>query len=221
MATQFGWKAAIAVLVNATGLLVAMHRVLPAASAADMDANICNAAPIPWGVTLIHFGFLAAVVVCAHHPVLFAGLLLFFLGFTQAYERYQSPLMLRESLLVAFFLGGLVVVGGLQQWWLQPIVASLNAHVLYFGALGLTAVMDNAAITYLGSLIEGMSDQAKFMLVAGSVAGGGLTVIANAPNPAGISIVRAGFADESVGVGALFLAAIVPTCVASAALLIL
>ncbi|KAG8152926.1 putative Na+/H+ antiporter [Burkholderia catarinensis] len=221
MAMQFGWKAAIAVLVNATGLLVAMRHVLPVASAADGDVDVRDTAPLPWGVTLIHFGFLAAVVLCAHHPVLFAGLLLFFLGFTLAYERYQSPLMLRESLLVAFFLGGLVVLGGLQQWWLQPIVESMNAHVLYVGALGLTAVMDNAAITYLGSLITGMSDQAKYLLVAGAVAGGGLTVIANAPNPAGIAIVRAGFADESVSMGALLLAAIAPTCVASAALLML
>jgi hypothetical protein len=156
----------------------------------------------------------------AHHPVIFIGLFLFFLGFTQAYERYQSPLMLRESLLVAFFLGGLVVLGGLQQWWLRPVVESMNAHVLYAGALGLTAMMDNAAITYLGSLIPGLPDDAKYMLVAGAVAGGGLTVIANAPNPAGLAIVRKGFRDESVGVFALLVAALAPTCVASAALLL-
>jgi hypothetical protein len=56
---------------------------------------------------------------------------------------------------------------------------------MYFGATALTAITDNAALTYLGSLVEGVSDQLKYALVAGAVSGGGLTVIANAPNPAG------------------------------------
>jgi len=218
MAAQFGWKAVIAVLVNATALTLAMRGAIKAhvfSDRAEADR------PVPFGVTLVHVGFLIGVVLSAHHPVVFIGLFLFFLGFTEAYARYQSPLMLRESLLVAFFLGGLVVLGGLQQWWLQPIVSSMDAYALYAGALGLTAIMDNAAITYLGSLIAGMSDEAKYMLVAGAVAGGGLTVIANAPNPAGLAIVRKGFEDESVSVGALLLAALGPTLVATAALLIL
>ncbi|MGU7817040.1 putative Na+/H+ antiporter [Burkholderia sp. AW49-1] len=218
MATQFGGKAVVAMLVNATVLTALMRGALEKAPAAAADAGGVHA---PAGVTLIHFGFLVGVVLGAHHPVVFIGLLLFFLGFTAAYERYQSPLMLRESLLVAFFLGGLVVLGGLQQWWLQPIVSSMDAYALYAGALGLTAIMDNAAITYLGSLIAGMPDEAKYMLVAGAVAGGGLTVIANAPNPAGLAIVRSGFQDESVSVLGLLAAAIVPTCVATAALLLL
>ncbi|KVK78170.1 hypothetical protein WJ47_17280 [Burkholderia ubonensis] len=218
MATQFGWKAVVAVLINATVLTALMHGALEKTPAAAADASGMR---VPAGVTLIHFGFLVGVVLSAHHPVVFIGLLLFFLGFTAAYERYQSPLMLRESLLVAFFLGGLVVLGGLQQWWLQPIVSSMDAYALYAGALGLTAIMDNAAITYLGSLIAGMPDEAKYMLVAGAVAGGGLTVIANAPNPAGLAIVRSGFQDESVSVLGLLAAAIVPTCVATAALLLL
>ncbi|WP_206997985.1 putative Na+/H+ antiporter [Trinickia mobilis] len=223
LAAQFGWKAALAVVVNATGLMLVMRNALrnaqPAAAQANADAPKPPAVPLT--VTLIHLLFLVAVVIGAHHPVVFIGLFLFFLGYTQAYEQFQSPLMLRESLLVAFFLGGLVVLGGLQQWWLQPVVASMDAHALYAGALGLTAIMDNAAITYLGSLIAGMSDEAKYMLVAGAVAGGGLTVIANAPNPAGLAIVRKGFEDESVGLTGLLAAAIVPTCVASAALLLL
>ncbi|KVU18826.1 hypothetical protein WK62_23595 [Burkholderia ubonensis] len=218
MAAQFGWKALVAVPVNATVLTALMRGALARAPSAVSDAGDVR---VPGGVTLIHLGFLVGVILGAHHPVVFIGLLLFFLGFTAAYERYQSPLMLRESLLVAFFLGGLVVLGGLQQWWLQPIVSSMDAYALYAGALGLTAIMDNAAITYLGSLITGMPDDAKYMLVAGAVAGGGLTVIANAPNPAGLAIVRSGFEDESVSVIGLLGAAIVPTCVATAALLLL
>jgi hypothetical protein len=56
--------------------------------------------------------------------------------------------------MVGFFLGGLVVLGTKQQWWLQPVITGLTDQVLYFGATGLTAITDNAALTYLGSLIE-------------------------------------------------------------------
>jgi hypothetical protein len=178
------------------------------------------AAAVPLLVSLVHLGFLAAVVVFAHHPVIFVGLFLFFIGYTQAYDKHQSPLILREALLVGFFLAGLVVLGGMQQWWLQPIVAGLEPTALFFGAVGLTAVTDNAALTYLGSLIVGLGSEPKYMLLAGAVAGGGLTIIANAPNPAGAALLRDGFADEQIGAGGLLLGALVPTTMAVIAFLI-
>jgi Putative Na+/H+ antiporter len=218
MASTFGWKAALAVLLNATVIVALVARQIQASS---RDGDGAPPRNVPFGVTLVHIGFLIAIVLNAHHAVVFIGAFLFFLGFTQAYERYQSPLLLRESLLVAFFLGGLVVLGGLQQWWLQPLVRAMDAHTLYVGATGLTAIMDNAAITYLGSLIEGLTPEAKYLLVAGAVTGGGLTVIANAPNPAGLAIVRKGFSDEAVSPLWLLIAAIPPTCTASLAFLFL
>ncbi|MEO8407849.1 MAG: putative Na+/H+ antiporter [Oxalobacteraceae bacterium] len=210
MATHFGWKACLAVMINATVITFLLRSHV---ANAKPDRATDTEPAIPWLVRTIHLLFLAAVVLFAHHPVVFLGLFLFFLGFTQAYARYQSPLILKEGLLVGFFLAGLVVLGGMQQWWLQPIVSSLEPTALFFGALGLTAITDNAALTYLGSLIKGMSDQAKYMLVAGAVAGGGLTVIANAPNPAGVALLRSGFNDASIGAGGLLLGALLPTMV--------
>ncbi len=217
MASTFGWKASVAVLINATVITYLLRSHVTGTNVTETG----NSAPqVPLLVSLIHLAFLAGVVLFAHHPVIFIGLFLFFLGFTQAYDRYQSPLILKEGLLVGFFLAGLVLLGGMQQWWLQPIVSRLEPTALFFGALALTAITDNAALTYLGSLIEGISDQAKYMLVAGAVAGGGLTVIANAPNPAGISLLRRGFNDESVGPGGLLLGALPPTIVAAAMFLL-
>ncbi|WP_019143351.1 putative Na+/H+ antiporter [Noviherbaspirillum massiliense] len=218
MAANFGWKAGAAVMVNATCItwLLRKHLVSPG-HAAEAEPQT----DVPLVVMLIHLAFLGAVVVFAHHPVVFLGVFLFFLGYTHAYSQFQSPLILKEGLLVGFFLAGLVVLGGLQQWWLQPIVSSLEPTALFFGALGLTAITDNAALTYLGSLIEGISDQAKYMLVAGAVAGGGLTVIANAPNPAGVALLRDGFNDGSIGIGGLLAGAILPTLVAAGFLLLL
>jgi hypothetical protein len=217
MAAQFGWKAALAVVINATGASLLLRRHLAPPAAAE---KVEPAPRVPPAVALIHLGFLACVVLLAHHPVLFLGLFLLFLGFTQAYQRYQDPLILKEGLLVGFFLAGLVVLGGMQQWWLQPLVSNLGPTALFFGALGLTAITDNAALTYLGSLISGLAEHDKYMLVAGAVAGGGLTVIANAPNPAGVSLLRRGFADESIGAVGLFLGALAPTAVAAALFLL-
>jgi hypothetical protein len=216
MISTFGWKAVAAVLINAS----AMTYLLRSHISTDVPSMEPGKARVPVLVTLIHLLFLAGAVVFAHHPPIFLGLFLFFLGFTQAYERYQSPLILKEGLLVGFFLAGLVVLGGMQQWWLQPIVSSLEPTALFFGALALTAITDNAALTYLGSLINGISDQAKYMLVAGAVAGGGLTVIANAPNPAGVALLRNGFEDDSIGAGGLLLGAFLPTVVAAALFII-
>jgi hypothetical protein len=212
MFSTFGWKALVAVVLNATLATWFLRRHI---AGADTGGGVND--PVPGAVQLIHLAFLAGVVLFAHHPVIFIGIFMFFLGFVQAYERHQSPLILKEGLLVGFFLAGLVVLGGMQQWWLQPIVESLSPQVLFFGAVGLTAITDNAALTYLGSLIQGITDEAKYMLVAGAVAGGGLTVIANAPNPAGISLLRHGFNDESIGAGGLLLGALAPTLVAAAA----
>ena len=214
MARTFGWKAAIAVVVNATVMTALLRRQVAGASTASADSQ-----RTPPGVMLVHLAFLAAIVILAHHPVVFVGVFLLFLGFTQAYPRHQSPLLLREALLVGFFLAGLVVLGGLQRWWLQPLIGGMEPTTLFFGALALTAVTDNAALTYLGSLVEGMSDAAKYMLVAGAVAGGGLTVIANAPNPAGVTLLKGGFRDEAIGAGGLLLGALAPTVVAAAMLL--
>jgi hypothetical protein len=215
MLANFGWKAAAVVIINATIATVALRRQLGTAQVS------ADSAPIPFAIIAAHALFLAGAVAFAHHPIIFLGLFLMFLGFTQAYERHQSPLIIKEALLVGFFLAGLVLLGGMQRWWLQPIVANLEPLALFGGALGLTAITDNAALTYLGSLISGISDEAKYMLVAGAVAGGGLTVIANAPNPAGVALLKRGFADETIGAGGLFLGAAVPTLLAAAAFVFL
>jgi hypothetical protein len=210
MLANFGWKAAVAVVINAGSAMLLFRREL---GGMDRQAAV-DVSPVPLAVVLVHLVFLLGVVVFAHHPAVFMGLFLFFLGFASAYERHQNPLILREALLVAFFLAGLVVLGGLQQWWLEPILMGMDATTVYFGATALTAITDNAALTYLGSLVEGLSQEFKVALVAGAVTGGGLTVIANAPNPAGVAILRGSFEDHTVHPLGLLMAATPPTLVA-------
>ncbi len=210
MLANFGWKAAIVVTLNALGAMFLLRAELRKMDITTPDREV--AVPLP--LVAVHLLFLAGVVVFAHHPNVFIALFLFFMGVTTAYSRHQSPLILREGLLVAFFLAGLVVLGGKQQWWLQPLLVQMSEDAVFIGAVALTAFTDNAALTYLGSLVEGLSPAFQYSLVAGAVAGGGLTVIANAPNPAGIAILRERFADHAVHPLGLLAAALLPTVVA-------
>ncbi|GIK99160.1 MAG: membrane protein [Alphaproteobacteria bacterium] len=214
MLQTFGWKAVLVVTVNAAAVTALMRRHL---SELPYKFKKLEGVETPWPVIAVHLALLGGVVVASHYTVVFIGLFLFFLGFAEAYRRYQSGLILREGLLVAFFLAGLVVLGGKQEWWLQPLLAGMGSTALYYGATLLTAITDNAALTYLGSLVDGLTAEARYALVAGAVSGGGLTVIANAPNPAGYSILKGAF-DQGV-ISALWLAvsAVPPTLVAVAA----
>jgi hypothetical protein len=206
---QFGWKAGAAVAVNAAAAAVLFRRQLAA-----LPARRTRADPMPVAILAVHLLLLAGVVAFAHHPPVFLALLLFFLGFAAAYPQYQDRIMLREALLVAFFLAGLVVLGGQQQWWLAPLLRGMDADTVFFGATALTAITDNAALTYLASLVQGLSADFKYSIVAGAVSGGGLTVIANAPNPAGFSLLRRHFDDGAIHPLGLLAAAAAPTAVA-------
>jgi predicted cation transporter len=214
MLQTFGWKAALVVLTNAVAATVMMRRHL---EQLPHGPKKLEGLETPWPVIAVHLTLLGSVVAASHYTVVFIGLFLFFLGFAEAYRRYQSGLILREGLLVAFFLAGLVVLGGMQEWWLQPLLAGMGSTALYYGATLLTSVTDNAALTYLGSLVDGLSADAKYALVAGAVSGGGLTVIANAPNPAGYSILKGSFDQGAISPLWLAVAAVPPTLVAVAA----
>jgi hypothetical protein len=168
--------------------------------------------PVPVWVTLIHVIFMAWTIINAHHPALFVPGMLFFLGFAQVTSPYQNRINLKPPLLVGFFLGGLVTHGGVQGWWIEPVLGRLSEIPLMLIATTLTAFNDNAAITYLSTLVPGFTDSLKYAVVAGAVTGGGLTIIANAPNPAGQSILKRYFGDNVSPVG-LLKAAIIPTVI--------
>jgi hypothetical protein len=210
MITNFGYKAVISIFICTTATAFFFRKELTGKLLVKQKHE--NEMAPTWWMTGIHLFFLAAVVYTAHHTVFFMGLFLFFLGFMTVTQEYQDEPKLKESLLVGFFLAGLVTLGNMQAWWLKPILSSLDNLTLFMGATGLTAITDNAALTYLGSLVE-LSDGAKYNLVAGAVAGGGLTVIANAPNPAGYGILKGSF-DGGINPVKLLLGALPPTIVA-------
>lgn len=211
MLGHFGWRAAAACAVS-TAIVTRVFW----AELTQLKVERDSGNRIPAWLTGTHLAFLALIVAFAHHPDVFFGIFVLFLGVVVATREFQEDLKLREGLLVGFFLAGLVTLGGLQAYWLKPLIESLGGNTLFFGATGLTALTDNAALTYLGSLVEGISDDQKYALVAGAITGGGLTVIANAPNPAGVGILQGAkaFGDEGISPLGLFVGALPPTFVA-------
>lgn len=226
MLGHFGWRSALAIAISTAAYYFVFRREFAALSAmrpvpeveiaAEEAATGRSLLPIPPWVTVAHLAFMAWTVVNVHYPTLFIGGFLFFLGFARATAAYQTRLDIKTPMLVGFFLAGLVIHGGLQGWWIAPVLSSLSQTGLFWGATVLTAFNDNALITYLATLVPDFAESFKVAVVEGAVTGGGLTVIANAPNPAGQALLSR-FFDGSVNPLRLVISAAVPTLVAAAA----
>jgi Putative Na+/H+ antiporter len=221
MLSHFGWRAVVAIGAATMTYYLYFQRELRALASRPSEPDIerpedeaarpdANLLPVPAWLTIVHVLFIAWTVVNAHYPSLFVGGFLIFLGVVKATIRYQSRVDLKAPLLVGFFLGGLVIHGGLQGWWIAPLLASLSEVPLFASATLLTAFNDNALITYLATLVPNLDESLKVAIVEGAVTGGGLTVIANAPNPAGQALLNRFFGGAVLPIG-LFLGALVPT----------
>jgi hypothetical protein len=220
---HFGWRAVAAILISSSAYLFLFKRELgdlarKAAAPDPFEPETPGEQPLPlspW-ITAVHMGCMAWTVMTAHYPALFVGGFLVFLGFAKATSEYQSRIELKGPLLVGFFLAGLVIHGGLQAWWIGPVLSRLTETPLFLAATVLTAFNDNAMITFLATLVPDLSESLKVAVVEGAVTGGGLTVIANAPNPAGQTLLSRFFSEGISPIG-LFLGALAPTIIAAIA----
>jgi hypothetical protein len=223
MLTHFGWKAVIGIILSNLLYLTVFRREFArlVTNVPDEEQDQEGPRSIPWRITCIHILFLCWTVANARYPVLMVLGILFFLAFVSATRLNQHAIALRPPLLVGFFLAALIIHGGCQQWWIGPVLGTLSKWPLMFAATILTAFNDNAAITYLASLVPGFSEALKYVVMAGAVSGGGLTVIANSPNPAGQSILASRFGKAGISPLYIFLGALVPTLIDGAAFMLL
>ena len=225
--SHFGWRAAVAIATSTLIYYFAFRREFHSLASRPAVPDVMPASPatasytqgtlaIPWWVTSVYVLFIVWTVVNAHYPGLFVAGFLFFLGFDRATAAYSTLSDFKTPLLVGFFLAGLVIHGGLQAWWIAPVLSSLTETPLFLGATFLTAFNDNALITYLATLVPNLHEGLKHAVVEGAVTGGGLTVIANAPNPAGQALLGR-FFNDAVHPLYLFAGAALPTFVAAVA----
>jgi hypothetical protein len=222
MFLNYGWKAFTGIVI-ATIIYFFIYRKQLAALKASTDEDEAygisdRSNSVPAWVILGVIAFMAWAVLMVHSTYLFMGGLVFFLGFHAITRRWQDKLEIRGAMMVGFFLAALVTHGTLQAWWLEPVLASLKPVTLFLGSAFLTSFNDNAAITFLCSQVPEFdyNSALQHAVMYGAVTGGGLTVIANAPNPAGQSILQ-GFFKGGVSPLRLAVSAIIPTIIVGAA----
>ena len=231
MLTNFGWRAIIGIIIATSAYYYFFRKDFAQLNANAVEHKTStdglDEEPAPAWIIAIHLSFLAWTVFTLHHPALFIGGFLVFIAFNIATDHHQYAISLKSPILVGFFLAGLVTHGGLQGWWIAPVLSALGEVPLFIGATVLTAFNDNAAITFLASQVPSFakgvdgSIALQYAVVAGAVTGGGLTVIANAPNPAGQSLLSKYFGKEGVSPFKLVLGALFPTVVMAVMFIVL
>lgn len=218
MLANFGWKALVAITISVLiyGIFFRKEFVKMQMLATRKSENSVSAPRVEWKIVLVHVGFLIFVVHSLHHPALFIFAFLLFLAFVNATRQHQYDVNIKMPLLVGLFLAALVTHGSLQAWWIEPILGNFGEIETYIGTMFLSAFNDNAAITYLATLAPEFTPRMKYLIVAGAVASGGLTIIANAPNPAGVAILKKHF-GKRLSPMKLFGGAVIPTIVVALA----
>ncbi len=217
MFTTFGWKSILAILLSNTLYFFTFRKELALLEKKKQESESTSSKPpekeaIPLWITVVHILFVVALVMDEKYPAVVVGIFFLFLGFYRVTRPYQDFLNLKSPILVGTFLGALIIHGNLQGWWIEPIIQSLSIIPLIFASALLTSFNDNAMITYLSTLIPDLSYALKYAIVTGAITGGGLTVIANAPNPAGQMLLSPYF-KKGVSPFYLFLGAIIPTLI--------
>ncbi len=216
---DFGWKAILGILLSNFVYRLYFHKEFThlnnkhkATGSTFTQLSHESAKPIPLWVTTVNILFIVWSVATSHYPAIFIASFILFLGFYHSTRIHQYALHLIRPMMVGLFLAGLVIHGGLQGWWVITIFQKLSPLGVMGMAMSLTAFNDNASISYLATLIPDWGHLYQYAVFTGVVAGGGLTVIANAPNPAGYFILKKYF-DKGINPIKLFVAALIPTLI--------
>jgi len=219
MFLDFGWKAMVGIILSNLLYWFYFRNELMLLNTRKRAMGIFNTyssnkqeTPIPVWIVLVHIFIMAWIVYASRYPAIFIAAFLFFIGFHQATHKHQYPIRLARPLMTGLFLAGLVIHGGLQGWWVVSLLEGLSPLSVMGIAIALTGFNDNAGISYLSTLVPNWGEAFKYAIFTGVIAGGGLTVIANAPNPAGYAILNKHF-EKGVKPLPLLLAALIPTLI--------
>ena len=220
MLMNFGWKAVLGILISNSVYAIYFRKEFSKIKLTKLVQSHGDSLkhlkteehPTPLWISAVHIFMLYFTIRNEHYPVVFVGAFLLFLGFHQATRPYQSKVSLKPAILLGCFLSGLIIHGSLQGWWIDPILDRLSERTMLISTVIMTAFNDNAAITYLSTFNTGFTPALRYAVVAGAVAGGGLTVMANSPNPAGQMLLKK-FFHKGVAPLHLFLGALTPTLI--------
>lgn len=213
MLMTFGWKALLGILIGNSLYFFYFRSDFKNMLAFKNLQNEPEAkTQVPLWISVVHVAFLAWLILNSENSLIALGSFVLFLGFYQATAAHQSYLSLRTPIMVGFFIASLIVHGGLQAWWIEPIVESLNESSAMLTTMFISAFANNTTINYLMTHIPKISDSMKVALFTGTLLGGGLTIMANGPNIVGYSLLSKYFSGQ-LKFGTLFVMALIPTLI--------
>ena len=210
MLRTFGWKALLGILLITSVAYLVFRKEFRKFPGRVPALERGERKKVPLWVTLGHLLFAASVAYVGNQGPLLVLLGLCFLGFYKITAIYQHTHVIKQAFFVGFFFAALLILGELQGWWIREIFPHLEALGTEVATLILSAFIDNAVVIYLVPDIFSLTDPRFYAAVVGSIAAGGLTVIANVPNPIGYTLLSPYFKRKISGIG-LFTAALIPT----------
>ncbi|NGX60669.1 MAG: hypothetical protein K940chlam9_00136 [Chlamydiae bacterium] len=211
MLTRFGWKVVLGMGISTGFYYFLFRKEFKHAFPSTLPAHQKEEPP-PFWITLVHLIFLTLIVVTGENAPLFMGIFILFLGFWRATTFFQGALHLQSAILIGFFFASLILHGELQGWWITPLLQRLSHFAALEVSYLLSAFVDNAVVSYLTLEVPGLDEMKKYLLVAGAMSAGALTVIANAPNPIGHAILRRSFPGP-ISFLYLFFSALTPSLI--------
>lgn len=172
---------------------------------------------IPYIITIINCLFLLFSIINMHYPTRMLLILILFWIYCKNTKKYNTTIDYKTPLLTSCFLFGLMIHGNLQQWWIKNILSFNSRIIIFLISMVLTTFNDNAAVTFLASKIPIFINNKKLQnaVVAGAINGGGLTIIANAPNTAGKKILESNLNKKHLSPIKLFIFSCIPTLILS------
>lgn len=209
----FCWKALIAILISTTVYYLIFRKEFARfPKVVTVLSNVKERMP-KW-IICVHILLIVAVILARFVPLLMVAILIFYLGFQRFTIFYQRPMRIGKACFVGLFYAGLVIFGELQEWWVLELMHRMPDFGYMMTSYVLSIFLDNALVNYLVHNLPVATDCFLYLVIAGCMSAGGLTLISNIPNIVGYLALQSFFPSSSFSLGWLFLFALGPSIIA-------
>lgn len=210
---HFSWKAVIAIFLSTTTYYLMFRKEFDHFPKVVKNASIADER-VPIWLICLHVLFVAAIMSVRSVPLLMIGILILYLGLHQFTIFYQNSIRVTKVCCVGLFYAGLLILGGLQEWWMLVIMHRMSDFGYMFTSYILSMFLDNVLVNYLVHNLSVATDCFLYLVIAGCMSAGGVTILANAPNIVGYLIIKPFFPTSPVSLGRLFVFALGPSLIA-------
>ncbi|AAP05554.1 putative Na+/H+ antiporter [Chlamydia caviae] len=208
----FCWKSIIAILLSTTIYYLIFRKEFNNFPKVVINPSMMNERVPKW-IIFVHIILVGSVILARSVPLLMAAIFLFYLGFQKFTIFYQHSINISKVCFVGLFYAGLVIFGELQEWWVLELMHRMSDFGYIITSYTLSIFLDNALVNYLVHNLPVATDCFLYLVIAGCMSAGGLTIVSNMPNIVGYLILRPSFPSSSLSLGWLFLFALGPSII--------